>query len=139
MRRLLLSLILVLSLLNIPIAKAVNIGSYLVIAATGLEDSVGKLVLHRQSQGYTVKVVTTTEIIKSSSGIPATTQIWNYIKDSWKKLDLNFVLFVGDAISIPMPMLYAAKDVDQPSLDKPGPIYSDRYYEILNTIFRRER
>ena len=138
MRRLLLSLILVLSLLNIPIAKAVNIGSYLVIAATGLEDSVGKLVLHRQSQGYTVKVVTTTEIIKSSSGIPATTQIWNYIKDSWKKLDLNFVLFVGDAISIPMPMLYAAKDVDQPSLDKPGPVYSDRYYEILNTIWDRD-
>lgn len=103
-------------------------GSYLVVVAPGLGDSISKWTEHRTSQGYSVKVVYSNDIIVPSSGIPATTQLWRYIRDNIKKYNLSHLLLIGETKDIPMARLYAARNVDYLKWGEPGPVYSDIYY-----------
>jgi hypothetical protein len=103
-------------------------GSYLVVVAPGLGDAITKWTEHRTSQGFSVKVVFSNDIIVPSSGVPATTQLWRYVKDNIKKLKLSHLLLIGETKDIPMARLYAARNVDYLKWGEPGPVYSDFYY-----------
>lgn len=103
-------------------------GSYLVVVAPGLGEAISKWVEHRTSQGFSVKVVYSNDIIVPSSGAPATTQLWRYVKDNIKKYNLSHLLLVGETRDIPMARLYAARNVDYLKWGEPGPVYSDIYY-----------
>ncbi len=62
--------------------------------------------------------------------MPAHAQILRFISDNSKKLGLTHLMLVGDTKDIPMPRLYAAKDVDSIKWGEPGPIYTDFYYSM---------
>lgn len=134
-----LSLLVFLAPLSHPrFAQSAEQGGYLVIVAPGVEDVLQPWQKHRESQGFTVKVVRSTDIIAGSSGIAPYIQVQNYVRDNQKKFNIKYLLLVGDTNDVPMPRLYAAKNVDNVVWGEPGPVYSDYFYSQPDTNWDRD-
>ena len=131
------SIMLALAMLPVP-AKSVERISWLVITAPGCESAVADLVKHRQNQGETVKSVKLTDIFASSpAGTPVYWQLWNYLNDNYKSMNLSQVLFVGDTNDIPMAKLYEEDYTDKQT--NPRTTYTDVFYQMLGINWDKDK
>lgn len=101
--------------------------SYVIVVPTSDHiNSVMPLKVWKERIGFSVKVVTMTEVINTYTSGDNGERLWNYLHDRYPASEwgIRYVLLVGDIDEIPMRYLYP---------DDGDPYGSDYYYAKLST------
>lgn len=98
---------------------------YVIITTDTLTDAVSPIIGWKQSQGYTVKIITISWILSNYQGQDLPERIRNFLIDKYSEWNTEYVLFVGSIASIPMRYCYPNSE------DHTYDVPTDYYYADL--------
>ena len=111
--------------------------NYLIIVPNSLKNAVNEFVSYKETEGYSVKVITLKELkedMKASSVKPDT--IRNFLKKHYLEWGTKYVLFVGSQKLLPMCYMYPEPNEkrDESGVKRPvGRTPTDFYYAELDS------
>ena len=99
--------------------------NYVIITTDGLQDDISNLKSWKESQEYSVKIVTKTWILSNYGGADSQEKIRNFLIDKYIDWEIEYVLIASSNDTIPMRMCYPNKD------DHAETVITDYYYADL--------
>ncbi len=121
-----------------PLPNPDNKFDYLIITTSNVDDALKDFISFKQEEGFSVKVVNSSDILNESgaSGALTSSEIREFIKKHYQEWQVKYVLLVGDLRHIPMMYMYPKPNEkrDESGIKRPvGRTPTDFFYAELDS------
>lgn len=108
--------------------KVAQSHNFVIITTDELVNSINSLVLWKTFRGYSVEIITLSNIIDTYQGVDTAEKIRNFLIENYEEWGIEYVLFVGSRDLIPMREVYTIPDEFEEGY---GSLFTDYYYADL--------